>query len=374
MNGKRLSIHKFMASHLKGYGKQVMFLVIPFALFLVYLSFFAVEKYRSESIYVIRDLTTKQTLGVDLGIFGGGASSTQLDGVIVVNFLQSMDLFNRVDRWFKLKARYRSSQTDILDRLIWKPTDEDYLRLYRKNLMILPDELSGVTTIAFDSSDPELAQSILRYLLTAGEAFLNQLNHNTAEKKISFLSEQLAENKAKRELAVQSLEKFQNKHRLVDPSASLAAYHNIIAQIEMEIINKTAQYHQLLRYMSADTMEVTKLKNEIEEQEFALEKMKNRLSGPEKQHLNDLLFEYQRLSTDVEFAGEVYKNTLVQHDLNKMEALQESKVFEVIAVPTLPDGHVYPRRLRMTLTAVILILLGYKVMMLIWTVINDHKD
>ena len=364
----------FLSGFYKKYRTQIVFLIVPFGLFLIYISFFAVESYRSESIYVIRDLSTKENMGVDLSFFGGGSSSTKLDSQIVVNYLQSMDIFNRVDRWFNLTARYRSSETDILERLILNPASEDYLELFRKHLNIVYDELSGITSISFDSTDPELAQSVLRYLLTACEAFLNQLNHNTAQKKIAFLTEQLEENRVKWDQAVSALEAFQNKHRLVDPSASLAAYHNIIAGLEGDIINKTSQYNQLRRYMSQDTMEVTKLKNDIEEQKAALNKMKDKLSGPEKQHLNDLLFEYQRLKADVDFANEVYKNTLVQHDLNKMQTLQESKVFEVIAVPTLPDRHVYPRRIPMTMTAVILIVLGFKIIMLLWSVIKDHKD
>ncbi len=359
---------------MKKYTKQILFLIIPFTLFLVYIGFFAVEKYRAESIYVIRDLSTKENMGVDLGIFSTGSTGKKLDADIVVHFLQSMDMFTRIDARFDLKARYRSEKTDILERLIWNPADEDFVALYRKNLKIVPDEFSGITTISFASADPRLAQSILQFLLEAGEAFLNQLNHDTVEKKISFLSQQLAENKNKSEATVQLLETFQNEHRLVDPSVDLAAYHGIIAEIEADIIRKTAAYNQLLRYMSADTIDAIKLKNEIEEYKAALEKVKNRLSGPKNQHLNDLLFEYQRLKADVDFARKVYEKTLIQYELNKMEALQESKMFEVIAAPTLPDGHVYPKRIHMTLTAIILLLVGYKIITLIWAVIQDHKD
>jgi capsular polysaccharide transport system permease protein len=359
---------------LKQYQKQILFLIVPFIVFLVYVGIFAIEKYRSESIYVIRDLSTRETMGVDLGIFGAGASSKKLDGDIVLQFLRSMDMFNRIDARFGLKERYRSEQTDILERLIWNPAAEDFLERYRKDLKIVPDELSGITTISFEGTDPDLAQSVLQYLLEAGEAFLNELNRNTVQKKIAFLAEQLAENRTKWDLAVQTLESFQNTHRLVDPAASLAAYHGIIAQIETDIVKKTSEYKQLLRYMSAGTIEAVKLKNEIEEQKASLDNMKSRLSGSDKQPLNELLFEHQRLKSDLDFAGEVYKSTLVQYELNKMEALRESKVFEVVARPTLPEGHVYPRRIRMTLTAVILILVGFKILMLMWAVIKDHKD
>jgi capsular polysaccharide transport system permease protein len=359
---------------LKKYFKQIVFLIVPFALFLIYIGFFAVEKYRSESIYVIRDLSTQENMGVDLGIFSTGSSGKKLDADIVVHFLKSMDMFSRIDARFDLKTRYRSEHTDILERLILNPVGEDFVELYRKNLNIVPNEGSGITTISFSSTDPRLARQILQSLLDAGEAFLNQLNHDTVEKRIAYLSQQLADNKNTLDTAVQALETFQNEHRIVDPSADLSAYHGIIAEIEADIVRKTSEYNQLLRYMSADTIDAIKLKNEIEEHKTALEKMKNRLSGPQEQHLNDLLFEYQRLKADVDFARQVYEKTLVQHELNKMEALQESKVFEVIAAPTLPDGHVYPRRIHMTITAMILILVGYKIALLIWAVIQDHKD
>jgi capsular polysaccharide transport system permease protein len=356
------------------YLKQILLLILPFFLFLVYIGFFAVEKYRSESIYVIRDLSTKEDLGIDLGIFSAGTTGKKLDAVIVVHFLQSADMFNRVDAEFNLKDRYQSEKTDILERLIWDPAQEDFVSLYRKNLKIVPDEVSGITKISFAGTDARRAQEILQFLLNQGEVFLNRLNHETVEKKSSFLSQQLAENKKKLETAIQLLEAFQNKHRVIDPSTAVAAYQNIIAEIQADIVRKTAEYNQLRRYMSEDTIEVIQLKNEIEEHEVSLEKLKDWLSGPDKQHLNDLIFEYQRLQADVDFNKQVYEKTLVQHELNKMEALQESKVFEVIAAPTLPDGHVYPRRIYMTLTAVILLLIGYKIISLIWAVVQDHKD
>lgn len=358
----------------KGYRKQFLFLILPFVIFLTYAEFFAIEKYRSASTYVIRDLSTNETMGVDLGIFGVGGSNQQLDAGIVVHFLQSMDMFNRIDNRFSLKARYRSAQTDILERLIVNPSAEDFLDLYRKNLKIVPDASNGITIIAFESTDPEMAQSILQYLLESGEAFLNELNRKRAEKKIAFATSQLEQNKTKLDTAIQYLEDFQNKHRIVDPSADMAVKNSIIATLEASIVEKTAEYNQLISYMSPDTIDALKLKKHIAELKAALDRTKATLSGTNATRLNDLMFAYQKLKNDVDFATEVYKNTLVQYEVLRIETLQESKIFEVVATPTLPDGHVYPRRIRMTLTAIILILVGYKIVMLIWSVIKDHKD
>jgi capsular polysaccharide transport system permease protein len=356
------------------YRKQILFLIFPFVLFLTYVSFFAIEKYRSTSTYVIRDLADSETLGMDLGIFGLGGSSKKLDAGIVVHYLQSMDMFQRIDQRFNLKAHYRSGQTDILERLIWAPSDEDFLEIYHKNLNIFPNASNGITTMTFESTDPQMARSILQYLLNAGEAFLNELNRKRVEKKVAFASSQLEANKAKLDAAIQVLEDFQNKHNMVDPSADMAVNNSIIANLETAIVQKTAEYNQLISYMSADTIDALKLKKEISELQSALKKTKSKLSGKDPARLNDLMFEFQKLKSDVEFAREVYKKTLVQYEVLRIDSLQEAKIFEVIATPTLPSRHVYPRRIYMTLVAVILILAGYKIFMLVGAVITDHKD
>lgn len=354
--------------------RRSVFLLMPLSIVIVYISFFANEKYRSDASYMIRDLSTNESFGVDFGIFGSGASSQTQDANIVVEYLRSLDMLKELDRRFNLKAYYGSDKTEPLERLYWFATQEDLLELYRKNLSIVPDELSGLTRIAFKSTDPERATAVLRFLLDAGENFLNQLNHQRAKKKIDFAQSQLEQNRTKLDAAIAVLEKFQNEYRLVDPSADVAVKNNIIAHLETSIVQKTAEYNQLTSYMSADSIDALKLKKQLDELTSALDKTKSKLSGADSKRLNDLMFEYQKLKNEVDFATEVYKKTLVEYEVSRIEALQESKIFEVIATPQLPDGHVYPKRLRTILTALLIILGIYKIAKLIWAVVKDHKD
>lgn len=354
--------------------KRLVFFLMPLSIIIIYVTCFANEKYRSNSSYMIRDLSANESLGVDLGIFGTSASSQTQDANIVVEYLRSMDMLKKLDRRFNLKAYYGSDKTEPLERLYWFATQEDLLELYRKNLSIVPDELTGLTHIAFESTDPERAATILRFLLDAGETFLNQLNRQRAEKKIAFAQSQLEQNKTKLDAAIAVLESFQNEHRLVDPSADVAIKNNIIANIETSIVERTAEYNQLISYMSRDSIDALKLQKQIDELKTALDKTKSKLSGADPKRLNDLLFEYQKLKNEVDFATEVYKKTLVQYEASRIEAMQQSKIFEVIAAPHLPDGSVYPKRLRIILTSFLIILGIYKITRLVLAVVKDHKD
>ena len=356
------------------YIKPFFLLVLPLAIVIAYLFGFAIEKYRSESKYVICDLSTKENFGLDLGIFSTAVSSRKQDASIVMEYLRSLDLLNKLDQRFHLRDRYRSVETDILDRLYSFSTDEDFLELYRKNLKIVYDELSGITSIAYDISAPQLSKNILEFLLQEGEAFSNRLNRQRAEKKIAFAASQLTMNKRKLDRSIMQVEDFQDRHMLVDPSADVAVQNNIIGNLEALIVEKTAEKNQLLSYMVPDAIEIQHLKKEIHELKSALSKSKARLSGAPKERLNDLLFDYQILKNEMDFATEVYKKTLVQYEVSKIEAMQESKLFEVIAVPNMPDGHVYPQRIKIIATAIVLIGLFYKIVSLVWAVIQDHKD
>ena len=356
------------------YIKLLVFLVLPLGIVITYLFGFAIEKYRSESKFVICDLSTKDNYGVDLGIFSTAVSSRKQDVSIVIEYLSSLDLLNKLDQRFHLSDRYRSAQTDILDRLYSFSTYEDFLELYRKNLKLVYDELSGITSIAFEISAPQLSKDILEFLLQQGEEFSNKLNRQRAEKKIAFAASQLDMNKRKLDRSIMQVEDFQDRHMLVDPSADVAVQNNIIGSLEALLVEKTAEKNQLLSYMVPDAIEVRHLKKEIHELKSAMAKSKAKLSGAPKERLNDLLFDYQILKNEMDFATEVYKKTLVQYEVSKIEAMQESKLFEVIAVPNMPDGHIYPQRIKIIATAIVLIGLFYKIVSLIWAVIQDHKD
>ncbi len=354
--------------------RRLAMVLIPLAVALAYIFFFSVELYRSESAYVVRDLSSTQELGVDLGILGVGASSGKQDVSIVMEYLRSQDVLKQVDARYHLDERYHSSRTDILDRLWSWSSSEDFLGLYRKRLNVWHDDLTGITHIAFDSSDRKLARDVLVCLLDLGVEFLNNLNRQRAATKTRVAGDQLRENRAALDAAIADVEAFQSAHQLVDPAADVSVQNSIIANLEGSLVQKTAEYNQLRSYMSGDSLEVEKVSRELAEIRAALHKAKNRLTGRVQGPLNERMFEFQRLKDEVTFATKAYEQTLIQYEVAKIEADKESKMFETISTPTFPDGHVFPQRARATATAVFLIFALAKILQLLWAVVQDHKD
>jgi len=359
---------------MKTYKYQIIFLALPMAAILFYLYGFCVEKYSSYSTYRIQDNGSSKTMALDLGIFGGGASSQKQDSGVLESYLNSYDTLALVEKEFGFNAHYHSLQTDIFDRLFSFSSRKDFLDVFRKNLSIIHDDMTGLTTITFFDSSPERARNVVKFLLNQGEIFLNRLNRQNAAKKLSFISEQLQKNQDAMDCKIKMLEAFQNKHRLLDPQADVAVQHSIIATLESRLVEKNAELNQLEKFMNKDAYEVVRMADEAQEFKDAIATAKAKLTGQKDLQLNDLLFQHTKLQAQVDFASEVYKQTLVQYEVSRIEALQEAKQLEIITLPTLPDEYASPDKLKTLATVAVLLLIFFKVFQLVMAVVKDHKD
>ncbi|MCP3942066.1 MAG: hypothetical protein GY710_11360 [Desulfobacteraceae bacterium] len=351
-----------------------LIVVMPVMITALYLFLFSVEKFSSSATYLIKDNSTSKNMGIDLGIFGSTSSSNKQDSKIIETYFHSFDTLDRVDKKFGLYNLYRSSDTDLLNRLFRFSTREDFLKAFVNNLTISFDEATGLSTLSFMGTNPEQARKIVKFLLSCGEGALNQFNRTNAEKKLSFINDQVNLNKQKLELATAKLEKFQNQYNIIDPKADLAINNSIIANLSSVYIEKNAQRNQLLSYMHKESIDVVKLDYEIREIKSALKKIKSKMTGDTSTHLNDLFFKFARLQAQVDFTSQVYKKTLVEYEVSRIEALQEAKIFEMITTPTLPDESSWPNKPKVLGSMIILLLVLYKITGLIGLVINDHKD
>ena len=357
------------------YSKYLIFIFIPLIVVLVYLTEIVKEKYASNASFLVKDLSSGSSPNINaMGLLGLGTSSEMQDSKIIEDYFLSLDVLKLIDEEFNLETHYRSEKTDILERLPEDSSTERFLYLYKKNLVIYYDEQSSITHITFYHNDRQTAFDILNFLLKAGENFLNQQNKKNSDKKLLFISGQVKQRKSELDQTIDKLEDFQDKNKLIDPANEVSIQSGIIANLESMLVEKNAEYQQLIKYVNRNSYDAKKLKNEISEIKGALKTTKNKLSGNNRKKLNSLMFEFERLKANVEFATEVYKSALTQLELVKVETIKESKILEIISKPNMPDGYSKPNKIEFFITALILIVLGYGVINLLLAVVKDHQD
>ena len=355
--------------------KTRLFFLFLFLVLNGYYMFIKSELYESKTALIVRDMgqtSPASTLG--LSLLGMGSSSQLQDSMIVEEYLQSLDMYRQVDKKFALTKHYESDAVDFLERLPKDATTEELLKMYNKHLVIFYDETGGILHISFLHTEPEQAQKILEFLVKQVDYQINEFNRRKAEKQLRFVESEYKKAKEKLDEASKKIEAYQNQHLILDPTAEATSKSTIIAELEAKLSQKKLEYATKKRYLNDGNFELISLKNQIKEIKKSIKNAKEKLTGHEKDRLNKVVFAYEQLKMQLEFATEVYKNALLQLETTKIEVAKNNKTLSIVSKPNLPDGYTYPDKPRVFITILILILLAYGIFTMLGSIIRDHKE
>lgn len=346
-----------------------------FLLALFYVMVMKVELYESKTALIVRDLTpTPPSAGLELSLLGAGPSSQLQDSKVVEEYLLSLDVYALLDEEFDLTRHFQSDRLDMVERLSSDATMEEVLNFYRKRIRIEYDEISGILHIAYAHPDPQVAQAVLKALIKQVEQELNEFNRRKARKQLSFIRVEHQKHREKMDGSSAKLESYQNEHLLLDPNNSAESMSSIIAELESTLTRKSIELAKLSAYLNESNHEIVTLRNEIVSIRASITEKRKGLSGSDTSRLNKVLFEYGRLKMELEFDTEVYKNSLIQLETSKLDALKSAKTLSVLSRPNLPDGYTYPNKPKVFMTLLIIMLLVYGVFSMLAHIIKDHKD
>ncbi len=358
--------------------KQPIARLVFLAIFLVLNIYYLViksELYESKTALIVRSLNDTPTSSkLGLSLLGIGSSSQLQDSMIVKEYLESLDMYKQVDAEFHLTQHYKSDAIDFVERLPEDATQEEVLEMYNRHLIIFYDEKSGILHISFLHVDPKKAQEILKFLVAHVDYQINEFNRRKAKKQLKFVEEEFQKAKKKLDEAIEKIEQYQNEHLLLDPNAEATSKSSIIAELESTLAQKELELATKKRYLNDDNFEIISLKNQIKELKKSIENAKKNLTGGKEGRLNRILFVYEQLKMQLEFATEVYKNALLQLETTKIEIAKNDKTLSILSKPNLPDGYRYPDKPRVFITILILTLLAYGIFAMIGSIIRDHKE
>ncbi|WP_457562486.1 hypothetical protein [Caminibacter pacificus] len=352
--------------------KELIFILL-FIIGSVYILFVKSELYYSNANVVIKNLNNK-SVNLNGLSFLMPSSSNQQDIFIIRKYLESFEELNRLDKKFNLKKHYSSDEVDIVDRLKPWNTKEDFLKLYLKRLVFIYDQTTGLITIGFLHTNPQIAYEIVNQLIKDSNTAINKLNKIIIEKQLSYIQKEVEKNKKALEESIQKLEHFQNIHAIIDPMKSAESEFTLLSQLKATLIQKQAQLNDLLQYMNNNSFEVRRLKHEIVGLKKTINKLKKDLANPNKKALNAYIFEFERLKNLVEFNKELYKQSLLQLEQLKVQANQNSKMLLEVTKPFVPQGYMYPQKLKDMITLTLVLLLLYGIISLIQAIIKEHID
>ena len=339
------------------------------------------ERYESTGIALLKDLEKKQKISLSEMLLGQGSSTLQ-DSKVLELYIRSHEMYDYLDRIYHLSEYYSSESLDPLQRLypdailpLWKKSKANLLKKYNEDLITLYDDPSGTLQLSFIHTDPQKAQQILQSVIAHAEETINTFARENAKIALAFIEKQ---RKEKRKLFIESIKKliaYQNRHHTINPSVDVERKISILGELETELIKNEVEYATKLKTFNPNSREVKMLKENIRNVKRSISRVKKELSGNSKtKELNANVFEFELLKSDMEFAKEVYRQTLINQEEIKIEVAQKAKHLVIVAKPTLPDDYSYPNKIWDIFTLFVLLLMLYGIIAGILSIIENHRD
>jgi len=327
------------------------------------------ELYESKTTVLIKDVKAGQSQADMLSAMMPTSSSNMQDSKLIEKYICSIEMFEQINQKFALKMHYMSTELDILERLYSK-----YLEIYKNRLIVSYDQLSSTLDITFLHTDPKKAKEILAFITTQAEKKLNMYDKENGNKLLDYIKSQEKKNKRILVKSVETLLAYQNSHKTIDPSIDIKSKSGILSRLETMLVQKEIEYANLKSYMNPENIEIKRLKAEIVNLKKKRNDLRSQLSGVSKTELNEDLFEFEMLRSDVEFNRERYKQTLIQLDMAMIQSTQNAKNLVVITKPTLSVDYSRPDKMKNIITLFMVLFMIYGIISMIYAIIKDHRD
>lgn len=359
------------------HGLFLATVVLPTLIAALYFGLWATEVYVSESRFVVRT-PNKQTTGGLSGILQGagfsGIGKAPEDVHTVSQYALSRDALYLLDDRLNLRSAWGDPRIDIMrrfDPLGWDGSREALFQYYPRRIGVIVDPASGITTLTVSAFAPEQALHINEILLGAAETLVNMLNDRARADLIKFAENEVkaAEDKAK--AAAAAVSAYRNTEAVVDPEKQTELHFAHISRLQEELMRTESQLTQL-RVFAPDSPHPPALQLRAQTLQTEIAKEMEKITGGENS-LASKAAEYERLALEREFADKQLAGALASLELARNEAQRQQLYLETIAKPSLPDGPMYPRRLRGVLTTLILGLVAWGILAMLLAGVREHQ-
>ncbi len=369
-SGYHLAKHSWKQSLNLG---SFLWVVACFAIAVIYFGLIASDRYVSRAQLVIKQADQIKMLPDALSMLGLGGSNHE-DILLTQDYLQSPDLLAKLDKELGLKSHYQSHKVDFFSRLPSDVSQEEFIKYYRNHLTLRLDDTSGVLTIEFQAFDPAYGQRVVSMMLKDSEGFINRLGHQVALEQLAFVEKEV--NRAYQRVQDEKAKvlEFQNTHHLISPESTSTARIGVVSQIESQLAQQQAQLKQLQSYMKETAPAVISIQARVNALNEQLEQEKARLTGADKDAMNEVTARYMDVQTQATLASDLYKSGLISLEQAKVEAYRKLKHLLVVSQPTLAQDAEYPRRLYNLATIGVLLCLFYGLVVMGLATLREHQD
>lgn len=354
-----------------------LLVLLPTLLTSIYYAFIAANQYAAEARFAIRGASAAPSTDI-LGMFGGGAP-TVTDSYIVMDFVRSRQVLDKIEPHVNYKAIFSHKNADYIARLEPTWAMEDVVRYWRQMVGVGFDTTSQILSIRVRAFTPEDALALSRAILKESEELINELSARSRADAVAAAELEVARMEERLKRARGAVEAFRESRQELDPRKKAEARQQIIETLNGELTTQRARLSTLRQQLSETAPTVIyqmgvirALEKQIEEERKRIGESDRGAVGTSSGTIGSLISDYEALAVDREFAEKAYISALSSLERARFDATRQQRYVATIVTPALPDDAQYPKRIMNTLIVAGLATCLWALATLIGLAIRDH--
>ncbi len=329
----------------------LLFVLTPIGLSTYYYLEVASDRYASSAGFAVRGIESSaglDTIGALTGLASSG--STTSDSYIVLEYLESQDLIQALDRRVDLRTVFSQDEIDPLSRLRSEASQEEFLDYWTRMIKTSFDPTSGIINIEVQSFTPEHAREVAAATVELTQELANNLTASAREDALRFAEAELARQEERLREALASISNFREREQSVNPAATAELDIQLLSSLESRLVDLNARMAAISDSLDENAPSIVSLRRQAEALEGQIDRRRAAISGALTREgvdgaaVSNLLSAYEGLEVEKRFAEESYASALASLEQARRDADQQQRYLAVYSNPYTPQDAAYPRR------------------------------
>jgi capsular polysaccharide transport system permease protein len=351
--------------------------VLPGVAATTYFYAVAADQYASATAFSVRSSESMAPVGL-LGSIMQPASMAGTDAEIVYEFVRSQRMVEAAMAALPIETIFGRPERDILFRLAPGEPVEDIVAYWNWMTNISFDSSTGLVRFSVRAFAPEDAQAIAEMVLHESTRIVNTLSQQAQSDAIAVASRVVAEAEDRLRAARSAIRVFRNAQREVDPVANAEALSGLVAGLAVELARQRIELDSQLALVGESSPRVAVLRQGIASLEKQIETERSRFGGDAAaaeadRQVSELLYEYEELTTDLEFAQNTYLAALKSYEQAQIDARRQSRFVVPHIAPTISTSAQYPQRALLSLAVFGLLTVAWSIGVLVVYNVRDRR-
>lgn len=355
-------------------------ILLPTLVVSLYLLLFASHRYAAETSFAVRGQQVQALDTVGLMNPLGGATQTTSDSYILVDYLNSREFVEDLDKRVGLRAMYSRDSIDWLSRLTAR-TEIEWLVDYWKSMSKISfDSNKGVVSLEVTSYVPQEAELIAKTSIELATVLINRLSEDARRDALRGATTDVERAEFTVRMLRTAMKKLREDEKIADPVASAGSSQARVTELQNELARIDTQLSSSLAFMNKNAPSVVVLQAqrdavrqqlEAARQEFVTTDKKNGTGGSGKA-VASMLSSFEELEGERVFAQQAYTTALASLERARVEADRKQRYLAVFVAPRTPEWAKYPQVPRTIILTALFSFLVWMLSVVVFYGVREH--